>query len=200
MAAFRSGGTALFHERRHDHAAPYLRARAPAPLPGRGSALRSATGPAARCARGAARYGRLCGQRAHHGCGVRHRPRCAGREWPGREHARHRHHRSRHRLSLYEVYPDRPWPGRLPDRAWPGRFRGRQGHRRDGFPARRLPDAVRAAQHRTTPVASGHVVHAARAGRARRDPRGALRRGDLPRCLRADALDPHAALEIHPPL
>ena len=49
-------------------------------------------------------------------------------------------------------------------------------------------------------LAAGPLAAAARAARDDRDQRRDLRRDDLPRRLRAAARDPHAALQVHPPL
>ena len=49
-------------------------------------------------------------------------------------------------------------------------------------------------------VAAGPLAAAARAARGRRGQRRDLRRAHLPRRLRAAARDPHAALQVHPPL
>ena len=154
----------------------------------------------ARSAGDASRHGRVQGQRALARPGDRRRAPRPPRPPPGRRHPGHLHHRPRRRLPRLQGDADRPRHRRDDDHARPGRLRRRQGDRPAGHPPRRLPDALRGRRGGAARLAPGQVADPVAARRDRRRARGDLRRDDLPRRLRAAALGPHRALEVHPPL
>ena len=110
-----------------------------------------------------------------------------------RQHARHLHDRPRHRLPGREGHDERPRHRRDAHPARAGRVCGRQGVGRARLAHRPLPDDLRCARDRPPRLAAGPVAAADRDRVGGRGARRRLRRGHLPRRLRAAAGDPHAA-------
>ncbi len=129
--------------------------------------------------------------------GSRQRARGARRALVGRQHAGDPDHRPRPGLPRRQGDDVRPWSRGDADDARPRRVPRWTGPRCGGQPSRSVSDDLRGGGHRAAGVARGGVAAAADPRRARRDPRGGVRRGHVPRRLRTSTGRAHVAVQVH---